>query len=99
MTKKLVELSEDENAFHISGGAELSLSKEGGTILMYRPIYGAILREYVERFQIDEEKNPPDLYLFWKRDYGKEEKTLLGKIGNIKIAQEWVAKVNRGYRS
>lgn len=97
MIEELVELSEDEHAFHIDGNSSASFLKLGRSVLMQHPIKGAIPKDKVRGLFIDETASPPGLYLDWSRG-NLQEHTYLGEINDLNFARDFISRVNTLYK-
>jgi len=98
MENPLVKLGEDKDAFYALGSARVAARKSNQMVLMYAPpLEGGVPKECVRRFFINEQKNPPELYLKWEKNGGVQQETVVGRVLDLEEAHAWIAKVNRMY--
>ena len=100
---EIIELLEEEEYFGITGGAQLTISRTGGDILLIGkplPINGAIERNAVKGFRLDRQQTQLLLFLDWEYTVGKRNavSTVLGEISDLGQAEDWIKKVNELYK-
>ena len=95
-----LKLEEGGKSFSAIGDSSISINKpDGCTSGRFHgiPIAGAITPKSIDQFRIDNGQEPPRMYLDWGGLENAKRHTLIGEIGDIQEAEDWITRVNLLY--